>query len=58
MFEYFNVQILDGTNPNRNYRKLLHEYFVNQLGFKIMFIECICDDDSILERNIKVIKIF
>lgn len=47
---------MDGTNPNRNYRQLLHEYFVKQLGFKLLFVECVCDDDAILERNIKVIK--
>ncbi|KAK6628433.1 hypothetical protein RUM43_002247 [Polyplax serrata] len=47
------VAIMDGTNPNRNYRQLLHEYFVKQLGFKLLFVECVCDDDAILERNIK-----
>lgn len=52
------VAILDGTNPNRNYRQLLHEYFVKQLGYKILFIESICDDDNVLERNIKEILQF
>ncbi|KAL0275045.1 UNVERIFIED_CONTAM: hypothetical protein PYX00_003028 [Menopon gallinae] len=52
------VAILDGTNPNRSHRQLLYEYFVNQLAFKMLFIECVCDDDSILERNIKEILQF
>lgn len=47
-----NVAVLDGTNATRCQRESVQEY-CTKLGCKLLFIECVCDDDDILSRNIK-----
>lgn len=45
------LQIFDGTNITREQRRELDDY-VSDMGFRILFIECVCEDQVLLERNI------
>ncbi|CAB3253164.1 unnamed protein product [Arctia plantaginis] len=47
-----SVAIFDGTNITREQRRDLEEYCVSDMGFRILFIECVCEDQELLERNI------
>ena len=50
------VAVFDATNTTRERRKFLHNQIVVERGFKLFFVESICDDDSIIESNIKEVK--
>lgn len=45
-------QIFDGTNITAQQRRDLRDHCVKDLGFRVLFIECICDDNDLMERNI------
>ncbi|VVC93248.1 unnamed protein product [Leptidea sinapis] len=47
-----SVAIFDGTNITREQRRELNEYCLSDMGFRILFIECVCEDQELLERNI------
>lgn len=47
-----SVAIFDGTNITCEQRRELSEYCLADMGFRILFIECVCEDQSLLERNI------
>ncbi|KAG6455099.1 hypothetical protein O3G_MSEX009020 [Manduca sexta] len=47
-----SVAIFDGTNITREQRRELSDYCLNDMGFRILFIECVCEDQELLERNI------
>ncbi len=51
------VVVFDATNTTRERRRLLHNRVVNEKGFKLFFIESICDDDSIIDTNIRTVKV-
>nr|CAD7264783.1 unnamed protein product [Timema shepardi] len=48
-----NIAILDATNTTRDHRQAVYNYFVSQLGFKLLFVEFVVEDEEILSRNIK-----
>lgn len=48
------VAILDGPNVSRTQRQEIYDLIHEQLGFRVMFIECVCEDPVMLERNFKV----
>ncbi|XP_012340499.1 6-phosphofructo-2-kinase/fructose-2,6-bisphosphatase isoform X2 [Apis florea] len=48
-----SVAILDATLVTRAQRTEVFDYFSGQLGYRVLFIECICDDPVVLERNYK-----
>nr|CAI5846448.1 unnamed protein product [Callosobruchus analis] len=48
------VAILDGPNVSRSQRQEIYDLVYCQLGFRVMFIECVCEDPVMLERNFKV----
>lgn len=48
-----HVAILDGPNVSRHQRQEIYDLIYGQKGFRIMFIECVCEDPAILERNFK-----
>ncbi|XP_060823762.1 6-phosphofructo-2-kinase/fructose-2,6-bisphosphatase-like isoform X2 [Bombus pascuorum] len=50
-----SVAILDATLVMRAQRAEVFEYFSGQLGYRVLFIECVCDDPVVLERNCKEI---
>ncbi|XP_044759549.1 6-phosphofructo-2-kinase/fructose-2,6-bisphosphatase-like [Coccinella septempunctata] len=52
------VAILDGPNVSRSQREEIYDLVYTQLGFRVMFIECVCEDPMMLERNFKEILIY
>lgn len=49
------IAILDGPNVSREQRQEIYDLIYGQLGFRVMFIECVCEDPVLLERNFKEI---
>lgn len=49
------VALLDGPNVSRAQRQEIYDLIYGQLGFRVMFIECVCEDPVLLERNFKEI---
>ncbi|XP_019872255.1 6-phosphofructo-2-kinase/fructose-2,6-bisphosphatase isoform X2 [Aethina tumida] len=49
------IAILDGPNVSRAQRQEIYDLIYGQLGFRVMFIECVCEDPVLLERNFKEI---
>lgn len=47
-------QVFDATNSTAERRKMIHEIVVNKWGYKLFFVESICDDPQIIEQNIMV----
>lgn len=50
-----SVAILDATLVTRAQRAEVYDYFFGQLGYHVLFIECVCDDPVVLEQNYKEI---
>merc|ERR1719300_1946811 len=50
------IAVFDATNTTRERRRLLHQRIVVEKGFKLFFVESICNDDTIVESNIKEVK--
>lgn len=46
-------QILDGPNVSRQQRQEIYDRFYVELGYRLMFIECVCENPEMLERNFK-----
>ena len=57
------VAILDGTNTTKYRRRMIRDFFKRKnrpspdLNVKIVFIESICRDESIIEKNILNVKL-
>jgi 6-phosphofructo-2-kinase/fructose-2,6-biphosphatase 2 len=51
------VAVFDATNSTRERRKMIQDYVVNKMGYKLFFVESICDDPQIIEQNIKEVKV-
>ncbi|KAG9510690.1 hypothetical protein GZH46_00757, partial [Fragariocoptes setiger] len=51
------VAVYDATNTTRKRRQIIYETVVEKCGFKLFFIESICDDPSIIEANVREVKI-
>ena len=60
MFEWIDdngeIAVFDATNTTRERRKLLYQRIVVEKGYKLFFVESICNDDTIIETNIKEVK--
>lgn len=52
-----SVAVFDATNSTYDRRKLIHDIVVKQHGFRLFFVESICDDPQIIEQNIKEVKV-
>ncbi|CAG2065809.1 unnamed protein product, partial [Timema podura] len=50
-------RVFDATNSTADRRKLIHEIVCNQMGFKLFFVESVCDDPQIIEQNIIEVKV-
>lgn len=50
-----SVAILDATLVTRAQRAEVFDYFSGQLGYRMLFIECVCDDPVVLQQNYKEI---
>ncbi|XP_020297034.1 6-phosphofructo-2-kinase/fructose-2,6-bisphosphatase-like isoform X2 [Pseudomyrmex gracilis] len=46
-----DVALLDAMLITRTQRAEVYDYFSGQLGYRVLFIECVCDDPEILEHN-------
>lgn len=51
------VAVFDATNTTRQRRELLYRRVVLEKGFKLFFVESICDDSVIVEANIRAVKV-
>jgi len=60
MFEWIDdngeIAVFDATNTTRERRRLLYQRIVVEKGYKLFFVESICNDDTIIETNIKEVK--
>ncbi|XP_024942359.1 6-phosphofructo-2-kinase/fructose-2,6-bisphosphatase isoform X2 [Cephus cinctus] len=45
------IAILDATLVTHEQRVEVFDYFYGQLGYRVLFIECVCDDPAVLEQN-------
>ncbi len=55
--EHAEVVVFDATNTTVERRKLLHQRVVKEKGFKLFFVESVCDDQTIVESNIRSVKV-
>ncbi|XP_071037498.1 6-phosphofructo-2-kinase/fructose-2,6-bisphosphatase isoform X4 [Parasteatoda tepidariorum] len=51
------VAVYDATNSTRDRRKLIQDFVCERHGFKLFFIESVCFDPSIIEVNIREVKV-
>uniref|UniRef100_A0A182N9R7 6-phosphofructo-2-kinase domain-containing protein n=1 Tax=Anopheles dirus TaxID=7168 RepID=A0A182N9R7_9DIPT len=51
------VAVFDATNSTRERRRMIREIVVKKMGYKLFFVESICDDPSIIEQNIMEVKV-
>ncbi|XP_017055159.1 6-phosphofructo-2-kinase/fructose-2,6-bisphosphatase 1 isoform X2 [Drosophila ficusphila] len=52
-----SIAVFDATNSTRDRRQLIHDIVVKQHGFRLFFVESICDDPQIIEQNIIEVKV-
>ena len=48
------VAVYDAANITQERRQLIHHIIVNEMGYKLFFIESICNEPKIIEANIMV----
>ncbi|KAI5709773.1 hypothetical protein M8J75_003132 [Diaphorina citri] len=51
------TDVFDATNSTIDRRKMIHEMVVDKMGYKLFFVESVCDDPSIIEQNIMEVKV-
>ncbi|XP_027488267.1 6-phosphofructo-2-kinase/fructose-2,6-bisphosphatase isoform X1 [Corapipo altera] len=51
-----NPQVFDATNTTRERRDVILQ-FAKENGYKVLFVESICNDPAIIEENIKQVKL-
>jgi len=51
------VAVFDATNTTRERRKYLYDKVVMEKGFKLFFLESLCNDQRIIEANIRQVKV-
>ncbi|XP_072306291.1 6-phosphofructo-2-kinase/fructose-2,6-bisphosphatase-like isoform X2 [Eucyclogobius newberryi] len=61
VYEYFSrdlgqVAVFDATNTTQERRDLILS-FARENGYKVFFVESVCDDPEIIEENIKQVKL-
>lgn len=52
------IAIIDGPHATQAIRQNAYDHFCKKSGFKVLFVECICDDEELLENNEKEILQF
>ena len=48
-------KILDATVVTREQRVEVHDYFAAQLGYRVLFLECVCTEAQVVEENCREI---
>jgi 6-phosphofructo-2-kinase/fructose-2,6-biphosphatase 2 len=51
------VQVFDATNTTRDRRRMIHSIVVEKMGYKLLFVESICNDPKIVQATIKEVKV-
>jgi len=51
------VAIFDATNTTKDRRRVVYDKIVNQHDLKCMFLESICNEDTIVESNVREVKV-
>ncbi|XP_055531441.1 6-phosphofructo-2-kinase/fructose-2,6-bisphosphatase isoform X3 [Wyeomyia smithii] len=51
------VAVFDATNSTRERRRMIKEIIVHKMGYKLFFVESVCDDPQIIEQNIMEVKV-
>ena len=51
------VAVYDATNTTKERRKFIYDQVVAKCGYKLFFVESICDDPNIIEANVREVKI-
>uniref|UniRef100_A0A8D8MWD1 6-phosphofructo-2-kinase/fructose-2,6-bisphosphatase 2 n=1 Tax=Culex pipiens TaxID=7175 RepID=A0A8D8MWD1_CULPI len=51
------VAVFDATNSTRERRRMIREIIVHKMGYKLFFVESVCDDPQIIEQNIMEVKV-
>ncbi|XP_063608502.1 6-phosphofructo-2-kinase/fructose-2,6-bisphosphatase-like isoform X3 [Penaeus indicus] len=51
------VAVFDATNTTMHRRRLIYNIIVEKMEYKLFYVESICDDPSIIEANIRDVKI-
>uniref|UniRef100_A0A673J961 6-phosphofructo-2-kinase/fructose-2,6-bisphosphatase-like n=1 Tax=Sinocyclocheilus rhinocerous TaxID=307959 RepID=A0A673J961_9TELE len=54
--EHIYVQVFDATNTTRERREVILT-FAKENGYKVFFVESLCDDPEIIAENIKQVKL-
>lgn len=52
------VAIFDATNTSRQRRELINDHCCKGYGFRLFFVESICDDPAVIEANVREVKIY
>lgn len=48
------VAIFDATNTTRERRRTVSNYCTETCGFRVFFVESICDSQEVIQSNIRV----
>ncbi|XP_032776651.1 6-phosphofructo-2-kinase/fructose-2,6-bisphosphatase 1 isoform X1 [Daphnia magna] len=51
------VAVFDATNTTRDRRRMIHSIVVEKMGYKLLFVESICNDPKIIQATIKEVKV-
>ncbi|XP_066978255.1 6-phosphofructo-2-kinase/fructose-2,6-bisphosphatase-like isoform X2 [Macrobrachium rosenbergii] len=51
------VAVFDATNTTMMRRRMIFDIIVQKMNYKLFYVESICDDPSIVESNIREVKI-
>lgn len=57
MEESGEVAVYDATNTTYDRRQMIHDTVVEKYGFKLFFVESVCEDPEIVEANIREVKV-
>ena len=49
--------MFDATNTTFERRQLIREIVVDKMGYKLFFVESICDNPKIVEANVREVKV-
>lgn len=52
------VAAFDATNSTAERRQVIYDMVVGKMGFKLFFVESVCDDPKIIEQNIMEVSRF
>lgn len=52
------VAIFDATNTSRERRELVYNYCTKNYGFRLFYVESICDDPKVIETNVREVKVY